>query len=105
MKQLKSVGATVGKTVMRAINNYDEIFLVFGDDEFVKFKVVDGYDGDTSVAVATIAPDDWELKQMGLITQAEYDERTKRRAADKVRRDALSQRQRYEDLKKQFGDA
>lgn len=95
--------ALIGKTVKGSSFHEAYLCLFFNDGTHQIFEAEASWDGDKVIGLIKDDElsnyDQWKL---GIITESEYKEKTKKKDDEEAKRRLILERQQYEQLKKKF---
>jgi hypothetical protein len=94
-KRIQLASDTEGKTIARMAVNSHDFTIVFTDGTWASFE----YDGDYLICYV---PDPYDFKQVGLITQEQYNQHLKEKADLSQQAIEDADRRAYERLKAKF---
>lgn len=78
------------------------LMLTFENDEYVIFKSTRDWGDSSEISISTNEIDDYEKKELGIISQDEYDALMEKARLARIAFDEKRQREQYEQLKAKF---
>lgn len=93
----------VGKTIAQVEDLGDEVFFRFTDGSYVVIESFELYNGGANLRLLREPPNDYLLKEGGVIDKEEYDERVALRDADLQACREKDEKKLLRDLLKKYG--